>query len=84
MVISASLPNLPLEYGGAAMILFSVFSLHIIWFKSYPTEATSDIQLMKRYVVLSTCIIEPGEGPIVIEHASTDLLTTYVEKFTLI
>ena len=23
-------------------------------------------------------------GPIVIEHASTDLLTTYVKKFTLI
>ena len=39
---------------------------------------------MKIHVVLSTCIIEPSWGPIVIEHASTDLLTTYVEKFTLI
>jgi len=85
MVISASLPNLLLEYGGAAMILFSVFSLYIIPVSNpIRQRSNSDIQLMKRRVVLSIYITEPSEGPIVIEHASTDLLTIYVEKFTLI
>ena len=67
------------------MILFSVFSLYIISVSNpIRQRSNSDIQLMKRHEVLSIYITEPSEGPIVIEHASTDLLTTYVEKFTLI